>query len=175
MEKYGYTAMASIGIWRVLDVAKKNDKFEKAYFAPAYERTTSVAKTNDSLQLEIQNTSFNICEIWARWARQQLKTMVDSTNSIGIQAIMFTTIVQEMDKNRDHMQGGFIYEVIVEKKEGSFEKWKSLIDQMLDDTKEWATTPEECYRLMTGKPIEKGYMMAKKLIGPMADKEKDKQ
>ena len=173
MVKYGYTVSASVGIWRVLDVAKKNDKFEKAYFAPAFERTTSVAKANDSLQIAIQNTTFDICEIWARWARQQLKTLKESMNSIGAQAIMYTTIVQEMAKKKEDMHGGFIYEVMIQKKEGSFEKWRSLIDKMLDETKEWATTPEECYRLMTGKPIEKGYVKAKNLIGPMTGKEKN--
>jgi hypothetical protein len=49
-------------------------------------------------------------------------------------------------------------------------KWRELIDKWLEETQKYATTPEECYRLMSGKPIEKGYRKAKKLIGPMPDK-----
>jgi hypothetical protein len=115
----------------------------------------------------MQNTTFDICEIWARWARQQLKTLKDSMNSIGAQAIMYTTIVQEMDKKNNEMRNSFINEVMIRKKEGSFAEWRNTIDNILYETKTWATSPEECYRLMTGKPIEKGYIKAKKLVGPM--------
>jgi hypothetical protein len=75
------------------------EKFEKVYFAPAFERTTSATRTTDSLQLALQLVYFDICEIWARWAREQLHALKDSINSTGIQANMFTTVVQKMKKN----------------------------------------------------------------------------
>ena len=171
MDKYGYSAAAFVGIWNVLDVAKKDDRFEKAYFAPAFDRTTSSTRTSDTLQIAMQNLYFDICEIWARWARRELKEIKDTMNAIGAQAIMYTTIVQDMEKNRLEMYSSYAREVFILKKEGSYERWRNLINRILDETKEWTTTPEECYRFIKGKPIEKGYVKAKYLIGPMPDRE----
>ena len=71
MEKYQFSASASVGVWSILDMPKKKKdrykKFEKVYFAPAFERTTSFAKSNDTLQIEMQNLYLDICEVWARW------------------------------------------------------------------------------------------------------------
>jgi len=174
MDKFNYSAIASVGIWHVLDIPKRGkdmySKFEKVYIAPAFERTTSATRTNDSLQIAMQNLYFDMGEFWARWARKQFVSLKDSTNSTGIQAIMYTTIIQKMMKLYDGMSATYTDDVIIKKKEGSFIYWKNLIDAGLEGTKEWSTTPEECYRLMNGKPIEKGYKKAKKLIGPMPDK-----
>jgi hypothetical protein len=57
--------------------------------------------------------------------------------------------------------------VFAEKKEGAFEKWRGMIDKRLEETKMWATTPEECYRLMTGKPVAEGHMQAKIIPSPL--------
>ena len=88
MAKYEFSASASVGIWSILDMPeKKKDrykKFEKVYFAPAFERTTSYTKTDDTLQIAMQNTYLDICEIWARWARKQLSNIQDSTKATGI-------------------------------------------------------------------------------------------
>lgn len=178
MDMYGYSAIASVGIWHCIDLptgSRKNrwSKFEKVYFAPAFERTTSATRTTDTMQIAMQLMYFDMCEIWARWAREQLTHLKDSLNATGIQAIMYSTVVQKMKKNYHSMSGGYAQEVFIDKKEGSYIKWRQLIDEWLEDTKKWATTPEECYRLMSGKPIERGYKKAKKLIGPLQDKQQN--
>jgi hypothetical protein len=176
MQKYQFSASASVGIWSILDIPKKKKdrykKFEKVYFAPAFERTTSFAKSNDTLQIEMQNLYLDICEIWARWARKELKTLQDTTNSTGTLSIFYMTVKQDMNDRRLAINKAYIKEVFIDKIEGAFIKWKTDISKQLDETKQWATTPEECYRLMTGKPIEEGYIKAPTVIGPMFNERK---
>jgi hypothetical protein len=176
MDEYRFTASASIGLWSVLDIPKKkkdrDKKFEKVYFAPAFEKTTSYIRKNDSLQIEMQNLYFDICEVWARWARKELKALQDSTKGIGTLSIFYMTVKEDMHKNRISMFRAYFKEVFIDKSNGAFKKWRKEIDKALDETKIWATTPEECHRLLTQKPIEEGYIMAPTLIGPLFNDKK---
>lgn len=164
MQKYGFWASASVGIWSVLDVPKKEKdrykKFEKVYFAPAFEKATSYAASDDSVQIEMQNLYLDIYEVCTRWARKELKNMHDSINATGMLTLYYMTVKDAMeDKKRDFCRAYF-NDVFMSKKEGAFNEWRSRIDKLLEETVEYATTAEECYRLMTDKPIEKGYIKA---------------
>lgn len=107
MTKYGISASASVGIWSVLDIPKKKNQrhnlYKKVYIAPAFEKTTSFYISKDSLQIEMQNLYFDICEIWARWARKELKSYQDSTKSIGTTSMFYMTVKAEMNQNRVSM------------------------------------------------------------------------
>jgi hypothetical protein len=176
MEKYQFSAAASVGIWSILDIPEKkkdrNKKFEKVYFAPAFERTTSYTKSKDSLQIEKQNLYFDICEIWARWARKELKSLQDSTKATGTLAIMYMTVRKSMNEHRLEMFRVYFKDVFVDKNEGAFTRWRQDIDKLLEETKLWATTPEECYRLMSKKPIEAGYIEAPTVAAPLNNEKK---
>jgi hypothetical protein len=176
MDEYGFTASASVGIWSVLDIPKKKKdrykKFEKVYFAPAFEKTTSYIRTNDSIQIEMQNLYFDICEVWARWARKELKALQDSTKATGTLSIFYMTVKEDMNKNRISMYRAYFKEVFIDKSNGAFEKWRKEIDKALEETIMWATTPDECFRLLTQKPIEDGYIMAPTLVGPLFNEKK---
>lgn len=171
MDEYGFTAAASVGLWSVVDIPKKKKdrykKFEKVYFAPAFEKTTSYIRTDDSLQIEMQNIYFDMCEVWARWARRELKALQDTTKATGTLSIFFMTVKEDMDKNRILMFRAYFKEVFIDKGEGAFEKWRKEVDKTLEETKMWATRPEECHRLLTQKPIEEGYIKSPTLIGPL--------
>ena len=169
MNKYGFSASASVGIWSILDIPKKKKdrltKFEKVYFAPAFEKTTSFTKSDDSLQIAMQNLYFDICEVWARWARKELKSFQDSTNATGTLSILYMTIKQKMNDHRLTMYRMYFKDVFIDKKDGAFAKWRLEINKELTDLNQWATTPEECYRLMLQRPIEDGYIQAPKVVG----------
>ena len=169
MNKYNFSASASVGIWSILDIPKKKKdrltKFEKVYFAPAFEKTTSFTKSGDSLEIVMQNLYFDICEVWARWARKELKSLRDSTNATGTLSIWYMTIKQKMNDHRLAMYRMYFKDVFIDKKEGAFTKWRQEIDKELADLNQWATTPEECYRLMLQRPIENGYIQAPKVVG----------
>ncbi len=172
MQKYGFSAAASVGIWSILDTPKNKKerykKFEKVYFAPAFDKINSFAKTDDSLQIEMQNLYFDICEIWARWARKELTKLQDSTKATGTLTIFYMTVKKDMNKNKSSMYSAYFKDVFIDKIAGSFTKWKQDINKTLAETKEWATTPKECYRLMTQKPIEKGYIEAPTVLDAMS-------
>jgi hypothetical protein len=171
MEKYQFSAASSGGIWSILDIPKskkdRKKKFEKVYFAPVFDRTASFAKSNDSLQIEMQNLYFDINEVWARWARKQLQKWQDSTKATGTLTIMYMTVKKDMNNHRLDMYRAYFDEVFVNKNEGAFTKWRKDIDELLEETRSWATTPAECYRLMSKKPIELGYIEAPAVVGPL--------
>jgi hypothetical protein len=169
--KYNLTASAAIGIWSVLNVPKKKrdrgKKREKVYFAPAFSKVGSSAISPDSMQIAIQEVYFDIAELSARWARRELQSMQYKMNGYGTLYIMYTTVEKDMQDKYRQMIGVYTKEVIVEKKPGAYESWSAFYDEMLEETKEWATTPEECHRQLTGKPTEPGYEKSPTVAGPI--------
>ncbi len=171
LQKYDIKALSSLGIWSILDVPKKKKdrytKMEKVYFAPAFEKNTSVAVTDDSMAIAKENVFFDICEIEARLARMEINKFMDSTKATGTISLIYMTVKNKMEDDKAKLFHAYFKDVFAEKKEGAFEKWRGMIDKRLEETKMWATTPEECYRLMTGKPVAEGYMQAKNIPGPL--------
>lgn len=164
MRIYHFSASASIGLWSVMDIPEKSKdrrrKTEQIYIAPAFERTTSFALTNDATEIAIQNTYLDICEIWGRYARERFAQIRDSSATPGTLAFMFKKVMDQMEAQRLDMTHRFSREVIVEKKPGAFEGWRNLISETLVKTEKWATKPEECYRHLTGVPLIPGYILA---------------
>jgi hypothetical protein len=176
MRKYNILTCSSVGIWSVVDIPKKKSergkKLEKAYFAPAFDRTNSFLIRPDSLEIEKENLIFDICEVWARWARKQLFAYQDSIKGYGAILIMYSTVEQNMNKDRKAMSNDYIKDVFIDKKEGSYEKWRASINDILENSKTWATKPEECFRLMTKKPIDDSYIKAYYILGPIQSSNK---
>ena len=168
MRKYDFRASASIGVWSVMDIPKKpkqrKRKPEKIYIAPAFERTTSFALTDDPMELEIQNTYLDICEIWARWARERLDFISDSSGAPGMLITMFPKVMREAEEKRMEMNSRYSREVIIDKKPSALAGWRDLIKKSFEETNRWATRPEECYRLLIGRPLLRGYIDAPKSI-----------
>ena len=169
MEEYSFSASASVGVWSILDIPKRKKdrytKFEKVYFAPAFERKTSYAKTQDLSQIAMQNAYFDMCEVWARWARQKLATIQDTIKTTGTLTIFYMTVEQEMKVKIKEMFRSYFNDVFKNNYPNAFQEWRSKLDKKLEDTTKWATRPDECYRLMTGKPIDKEYIQAPIVIG----------
>jgi hypothetical protein len=171
MKRYNFSASASVGIWSIVDIPKKKSergkKMEKVYFAPAFDRTTSFTLSKDSLEINKQNLFFDICELWARSARKQLSMYQDTLKGFGTILIMYSTVKQDMEQNKKAMFYKYFKDVYIDKLPGSYNNWRSNIYKALDDSKQWATKPEECYRLMAKRPIDNSYIMAPTLVGPM--------
>jgi hypothetical protein len=169
--KYDMTASAAIGIWSVLDVPKRKrdrgKKLEKVYFAPAFSKYGSVVISPDSLQIAIQIVYFDIAELAARWARRELRTFQDKMKGYGTLFLMYSTIEKDMQEKYNQMIGAYTKDVFVDKKPDAYEIWRKFYDEMLEETKEWATTPQECQRLLIGKPMEPDYEKSPTIAGPM--------
>jgi hypothetical protein len=154
-------AMAYVAIWSILDVPKKKKdrgkKLEKVYIAPAFDIKASFALTSDNTQIAKQQIYFDIAEIWARWARQQFKSYQDTIPGYGIIFSMYSTVIRDMKAQQSKMNDDYTKEVFVDKTPDAFTRWRKMIDEKLEATKAWSTTPQECFRFISDKPIDEDY------------------
>jgi len=70
--------------------------------------------------------------------------------------------------------GAVIREVLIEKKDSAYVGWRKTIAELLQQTESYTTRPQDCYRFILNKPIEKGYVMAKNIADDMRRKEEKK-
>jgi hypothetical protein len=161
--------VASTGVFAVLDIPKKKRKrgelIEKAYFAPAFEKSTSFIIKLDSTGIAKQKVVFDIFEVSARFARQQLQHLQDSVGGYGIISIMFKSVEARAIEMRTSLVDSYTKDVYIDKKEGAYEIWRERVDKLLAESKEFATKPEDCYRFVKNASIDENYEMAKTVIG----------
>ncbi len=180
-DNYGYCVVGAYGLFYAIDVTKGKYKpgnyREKLYIAPAFEKPQSVILKLDSLGLEIQQTLFDIDELCARTIRYKLdhyyERFNDSTimeNPDNIYTMFFATIKDECEQYFGKMKWTYLKEVVIEK--GDYDKWKNTVNTTLDYLKDYATTPEDCYRFVKNKPIEKRMVKAKYLAPSLYETQK---
>lgn len=165
----GLQASAQVGLKSVLDVPKKKrDRgrlLEKVYVAPFFIKTTSATMTNDEKELDKQRLYFDMAEVYARMMRRAIEHIQDSTKAYGTIWIMYSSIKDYYCSEFGKMFNDYTYEVLVEKKEGAYDRWRELIDKALSETDDYATKPEDCARLLTGLPIDPRYEQSEKVAG----------
>ena len=151
-------AIAIVAIWAVMDLPKEpTGKQPKIYIAPVFDRSFSSTITSDPVDISKENVYFDMCEIWARWAREKMSAIQDSITNTDSLSNAFIAVIKEMNEHRLRMYRKYTREVFREKKENAFDEWTQTINKTLADTKVWSTKPEECSRFKANKPIEEGY------------------
>ncbi len=172
-EKYNICWGAYTGLFSVMDVPKKKKdklkKEEEIYFAPAFEVSTSYRFNSDSLEYEQQKIVFDMYEIAARKCRMELDSIYNTNPSIGIRGIFFKSIEADVEIKLSEMVRDYTQEVYIRQVKGSFEKWRLLIDRLLDQTKEYKTSTSDRLRFITDQPIIDGYVRAKRVTGNLFD------
>lgn len=170
LDNVNFKASGCMGVWSILDIPtswKKGVKYEKFYFAPMFDKSTSWTKTTDSIEILKQQVYFDLCEISCRWARRELYNLRKQTgNATGTTAIYFTTVKDKMNEFRLGMYAGYFDAVFRTNNLDSLESWTAFTHEMLNENQEYATKQEDCQRLLTGIP-EKGYKQPDKIIGTM--------
>lgn len=175
-EKYGLKMSSNIGFRGVVDVPKKwKGKIDKGYLVPVFCKNCSCILSEDSLSLKTDQLLFDITELCARNARRELDDFQKSGNIDNPNEMYFTSIKNKWDEKRKSFFGGAIREILLEKQEDAYEKWRKTTDELLEETKEFATKPEDCFRFIKGKPIKKGYKMAKNIVGDMRSKKEGEE
>ena len=170
-ERYGLKMSSSIGFRWVVDVPKRwRGKMDKAYIAPVFCKNCSCILSEDSMALKTDRLLFDITEILSRNIRKELDEFQRATNVDNVNEMFFTTIKNKWDELRGDFFATVIREILIEKQEGAYEKWRKKVDEILEKRKEYATKPEDCFRFIAGKPIEKGYKKAKSIMGDMRSK-----
>lgn len=164
----GLQASAQVGLKSILDVPKKKrDRgrlLERVYVAPFFIKTASVAMTRDEKELDKQRIYFDMGELHARMMRKEIEHIQDSSKTYGTLWTLYATIKDHYCIAFGKMFNDYTYEMFVEKKAGTFEKWRGLIDQQLAALEKYATKPEDCHRLLTGLPIDPEYEQSEKVI-----------
>ena len=171
-EKYGFQMSSNIGFRGIVDIPKKRGKIDKGYIVPVFCKNCSCILSEDSLHLKVDRLCFDIAEICARNVRRDLDNFQKAGNIDNPNAMFFTSIKNKWEENMRSFFGGVFDDILIKKEEGAYEKWRKTTNELLEETKEYATKPEDCYRLVLGKPIEKGYIQAKTIVGDMRSKEK---
>lgn len=171
-EKYGTLMSSSIGLSGIVDIPKKRKKNDKFYIAPAFCKNCSCILTEDSLSLLVDRLLFDFAEICARGARRSLLDINKKMNADNTYTMFFTTIKNEWDEQMQGVFGTITRDILIEKIDTAFNSWRQLADELLLETEIYATKPEDCYRFILGKPIEKGYKQAETIMGDMRSENK---
>ncbi|MDR1518401.1 MAG: hypothetical protein LBS52_10035 [Dysgonamonadaceae bacterium] len=166
-EKYGVQMSSNIGFRKIVDVPKKRGKIDKGYIVPVFCKNCSCILSEDSLGLLVDRLLFDITETCARSARKDLSDFQITGNIDNPNAMFFTSITNKWDEFRKGVFATIIKEVLVDKIDTAYISWRKIVDEKLEQTKEYATTPKDCYRFVAGKPVEKGYKQAKTIVGDM--------
>lgn len=168
--KYGIQAYSFCVLKSILDVPKKKRergiKLERVYFAPCFDKYQSISMTTDSFELAKQQVYFDITELYARIARKQFESLRDSSkNEYGIYWSIYSSIVSKICIERNEMYDAYTNDVFLLKKEGFYQKWRSLVDERLIETNKYATKLEDCLRFLNGKPLTEDYKMSPDYLG----------
>ena len=170
--KYGLKMSSNIGLRGVVDIPKRSGKmFDKFYLAPVFCKNCSCILSEDSLGLKVDRLLFDIAEACSRNARKELFEIHDKMNADNTYTMVFTTVKNKWDQKMRSFFGTVIREVLIEKKDSAYYGWRKTTDEVLLQNKSYATRPEDCSRFVLDKPIEKGYVIAKTLVGDMRKKD----
>ena len=183
-DSLGYCVVGAFGLFHVLDVTKgkyKPGKYrEKLYIAPAFQKTLSCIFKEDSLGIEIQQVVFDIEELKARTIRYKIDHFyekVDMQKPDNPNGMIFNTIYDECDEYYGKMKLQFLYDVVYGDRESEFQHWRKTVDEELnlEILKGYETTPEDCYRFVMDKPIEKKMVEAEYLAPSVYKKNSGQQ
>jgi len=171
----GLCAVASIGIFTALDLPKKGKRGslpELLYIAPAFEKTTSYAITNDTIGLKYQQLIFDVEELMVRKLRMRLIGWRDSMatdlnvkpeNMTGVFESLLMTMKAEVEQVAKEWVKHITHDLYIDPKDSAYIDWKETVENELKKYSEWRTTPNDCLRFVINEPLERHYKQAKRL------------
>ena len=174
-ERLGLHTVAEIQLAGIVDIPRRwrgrnAGKIDRGYIVPVFCRVCSCIFSKDSLSLQVDHLVFDVAELYARRIRRELSTIQRERNIRNPNSMFFTTV---RNQNTEEMRGVFrqiFRDVLIDKTENAYEEWRELIDELLEDTIEFATTDEIRRRFIIGKPIE-GYIEARTIVGDLRPRE----
>ena len=178
-EKYGFHMSSNIGFRDIVDIPKshlskkikKRTGFDKSYLAPVFCKNCSCILFEDSLELKVHQLLFDVAEMCARGVRRELSEMQSEMNINNVNTMFFTTVKNRWEERMREGFGSILQDVLIQKKDGAYAEWRQLIDELLEKNELFATQPEDIYRFILGKPIEKDYVKAEWITGDLRNKE----
>lgn len=174
-EKYGLKMSANIQLKGFVDIPKshlsrkikKRTGNDKVYLAPVFCKNCSCILSEDSVELVVYQLLFDVAEMCARGVRKELIETQKQMNINNVNTMFFTTIKNKWNERMRGTWASIYQDVLIQKKDSSYVKWRTLVDELLEANKDFATQPDEIKRLILGEPIEDGYVQAKTIIGDL--------
>ena len=168
------------GFWSALDVPKskrgwKKGMEEKYYFCAAMEKGNSFFIVQDSTELKYAQLIWDICELATRVTRKHLSEFVNQLNegfqgkSNGAISIQYMTCLNDGKQFGKEVTATLFNKVIKTHDEEAYLEFRNMIDDLLKETEQYATTEEEIKRLTSQQPDE-GYILAPTLIGDFKER-----
>ncbi len=174
-EKYGLKMSANIQLKGIVDIpkshlsrkVKKRTGNDKLYLAPIFCKNCSCILSEDSFELVVYQLLFDVSEMCARGLRKELIETQQQMNINNVNTMFFTTVKNKWDERMRGTWASIYQDVLIQKKDSSFAEWRTLVDELLEANKDFATQPNEIKRLILGEPIEQNYVQAKSIIGDL--------
>ncbi len=167
-KKLWISSSASVQIQVVMDEPVRNRGFkikkEKVYIAPVFCTKQSCQIGEMERALEYATLQLDIAEWCARQTRKRIKDLEKIKNTRGLVKDSLPAMIDEMYASMNELLGAFSNQVIVKKKEGAFDQWRKKCDQLLKETKQHATTAEECNRFINDAPYSEDFKESYKVL-----------
>ena len=174
-EKYGLKMSPNIQLKGIVDIpkshlsrkVKKRDGYDKLYLSPVFCKDCSCILSEDSLELVVYQLLFDAAEMCARGARKELSETQEEMNINNVNTMFFTTVKNKWDERMRGTWASIYQDVLIQKKDSSYLKWRILVDDLLETNEDFSTQPNDIKRLILGEPIEQDYVEAKSIIGDL--------
>ncbi len=174
-EKYRLKMSANIQLYGIVDIPKshlsrkikKRTGNDKLYLSPIFCKKCSCILSEDSVELVVYQLLFDVAEMCARGLRKELLETQQQMNINNVNTMFFTTIKNNWDERMRGTWASIYQDVLIQKKEDKYAEWRTLVDELLEANKDFATQPYEIERLILGNPIEQNYVQAKTIIGDL--------
>lgn len=171
-EKYKTKSLANIQIHCILDYPKKTQQIktikEKWYISPVFCKECSPLLKQDSTELQQTRIYFDIAEYCSRVTRKKIASLETEKlvkDSNGFIAAAFPGLIDKMYDLMFDMFSSYKREVIIEKQPNAQYEWRKTVDQLLESTKDFSTTENECNRFINNKPFSDEYKVTYELYG----------
>ena len=146
--KYGLQMSSSIGFRGVVDIPLKRKKFDKFYLAPVFCKSCSCILSEDSLGLKVDRLLFDIAEVCVRNARKEMLELNAQMKADNTNTMFLTTVKNKWDEKMRSFFGTVIREVLIEKYDSAYVKWRKTTDEILQQTESYKTDQRHCLRLL---------------------------
>ena len=182
IEKEHRHSLPYLGFWKVLDVPKKKSGWRKGvkehpYFCAAFSKFQSFVVVRDSFDLEVAQMQWDILELGTRRSRMILDSLQTAAEAeaggpvTGLISIYFYTAA----KIGEELYQGFMKTVLTEaaipRDHEKLLNHRQFVDEMLNLTSEFATSPEEAWRFLSNKPVQSDLKMPENIIGDLRNRE----
>lgn len=166
-----------LGFWKILDVPKKKTgwkkgQIEKGYLCAAFSKDQSCISARDTFDLKCAQLQWDALELGTRSCRKHLDSLrikfdTNATKTDNFLSVFFMTAYGVGKDFYNMLSYNILHEVVLPRNHEKYLEYRCLIDELLDETSQYATTQEEATRLLERKPLEPYLKEAKQLVGDL--------